>query len=154
MAENKTQRTRASVSGFLAGIQDPQTRADCKVLVKMMQDASGEKPAMWGPSIVGFGSYHYRYASGREGDAPIVSFSPRRQNLTVYILARLERFGDLLRDLGNYKTGVGCLYIKRLDDVHLPTLRKLIRGGVKVVRTEGYGSNSSPQQGLKDSTGT
>jgi hypothetical protein len=140
LPENKTTRNKASVKEFLAGVPDGQMRLDSQVLLKLMQEASGEKPQMWGTSIVGFGSYHYKYPSGHEGDAPVVSFSPRKQSLTVYILARLERFQAVLKDLGTFKTGVGCLYIKRLDDVHLPTLKKLIRLGVKVVRTEGYGT--------------
>ena len=140
MAEIKTKRNKASVSGFLAKIPDKQRRADCQVVLKMMQEASGEKPQMWGPSIVGFGSYHYKYATGREGDMPITGFSPRKQDLTLYIMGGFGRYKDLMKKLGKFKTGVGCLYIKRLDDVHLPTLKKLIRANVKVMRTEGYGT--------------
>ena len=88
------------------------------------------KPEMWGSSIVGFGSYHYKYASGREGDMPLTGFSPRAQNLTLYIMGGFENYRKLMENLGRYKTGVGCLYLKRLDDVHVPTLRKLIRASV------------------------
>lgn len=134
MAENQTVRTKASVSGFLAKVQDKQTRADCQALVKIMQEASGEKPAMWGPSIVGFGSYHYKYASGREGDMPLTGFSPRKQNLTLYIMGGFDRYKKMLDDLGKFKTGGACLYIKRLEDVRLPALKRLIRESVKVMR--------------------
>lgn len=134
MAENKTKQTKASVSGFLAKVKDEQTRKDCRALVQMMQEASGEGASMWGPSIVGFGSHHYKYASGREGDMPLVGFSPRKQNLTLYIMGGFDRYADLLTKLGKFKTGGGCLYLNRLEDVHLPTLKKLIRESVKVMR--------------------
>jgi hypothetical protein len=134
MAENQTVATRASVNGFLAKVKDKQTRADCQMLVTMMQEASGAKAAMWGPSIVGFGSYHYKYASGREGDMPLTGFSPRKQNLTLYIMGGFDRYQSILDELGKFKTGGGCLYLKRLEDVHLPTLKKLIRESVKVMR--------------------
>jgi len=134
MTENKTKRNTRSVSAFLAKIPDKQKRLDSQVLLKMMQEATGEKPRMWGASLVGFGSYHYKYASGREGDWPLTAFSPRKQNLTVYIMPGFDRYKDLLGSLGKYTTGVACLYIKRLDDVHLPTLKRLIRDSVKVMR--------------------
>lgn len=134
MAENKTVATKASVTGFLAKIKDVRIRADCQTLLQMMKEASGERPVMWGPSIVGFGSYHYKYASGREGDMPLVGFSPRKQTLTIYIMPGFERYTDLLRKLGRHKTSVSCLYVKRLDDVHLPTLKKLVSESVKVMR--------------------
>ena len=135
MAEKmKTTLNKASVSKFLAKVKDPQKRADSQAIVRMMQEITGEKPAMWGPSIVGFGSYHYKYASGREGDMPIVGFSPRKESLTLYLMSGFERYDELLRKLGKYKTSKACLYIKRLDDVHVPTLKALIRGSVKVMR--------------------
>jgi hypothetical protein len=134
MAENQTIATRASVSNFLAKVQDKQARADCQTLVKMMQEVTGQKAAMWGPSIVGFGSYHYKYASGREGDMPLTGFSPRKQNLTLYIMGGFDRYESILDELGKFKTGGGCLYLKRLEDVHLPTLKRLIRESVKVMR--------------------
>jgi len=134
MAENKTTRNRGSVSEFLKKVKDPHQRADSQVILKMMQEATGERPAMWGSSIVGFGSYHYKYASGREGDMPLTGFSPRKQNLTLYIMGGFDRYKDLLARLGKFKTGEGCLYIKRLEDVHQPTLKKLIRESVKVMR--------------------
>ena len=134
MAENQTVPTKASVSGFLAKVKDEQKRKDCKVLVQMMQEASGERATMWGPAIVGFGSLHYKYASGREGDMPIIGFSPRKQNLTLYIGGGFENYKELLARLGKYKTSNVCLYLKRLDDVHLPTLKQLVRESIKVVR--------------------
>jgi hypothetical protein len=132
MAEIQTVPTKASVSGFLAKVEDKQKRADSQTLVKMMQEATGEKAVMWGPAIVGFGSTHYKYASGREGDMPIVGFSPRKQSLTLYIGGGFENYKELLARLGKHTTSKVCLYIKRLDDVDLPTLKKLIRESVKV----------------------
>jgi hypothetical protein len=133
-AQIQTIPTKASVSGFLAKVKDPQKRADSKEIAAMMQEASGERPVMWGPAIVGFGSYHYKYASGREGDMPIIGFSPRKQSLTLYIMRGFEGSGVLLKKLGKFETSVACLYIKRLDDVDRSTLRKLIRESVKAMR--------------------
>jgi len=127
MAENKTKATKASVAGFIAALPDAK-RGDAKTLVKMMQAATAEKPKLWGPSIVGFGSRHYVYDSGREGDMPVVAFSPRKPALVLYIGA----VGDPLLDkLGKYTTGKGCLYIKQLADVDLKVLDKLIVKAVK-----------------------
>jgi hypothetical protein len=135
-AKNKTTENKSSVSAFLGKVTDPQRRADCKEIAALMQAASGEKPAMWGTSIVGFGSYHYKYASGREGDMPLIGFSPRKQNLTLYIMGGFENYAALLKQLGTYTTGVGCLYIKQLADVHKPTLSKLMRASVKAMRAK------------------
>jgi hypothetical protein len=134
MAELKTQKTKASVSAFLNAIEDEQRRADCKAVAKLMQDVTGEKPVMWGPSIVGFGTYHYVYASGREGDWPLTGFSPRKQNLTLYVMAGFDEYADLMAKLGPHSTGSSCLYVKRLSDLHLPTLKKLVASSVKQVR--------------------
>jgi hypothetical protein len=133
-AKIQTVATKASVSGFLAKVKDPQKRADSKEIAAMMQEASGERPVMWGPAIVGFGSYHYKYASGREGDMPIIGFSPRKQSLTLYIMRGFEGSGALLKKLGKFETSVACLYIKRLDDVDRTSLKKLIRESVKAMR--------------------
>jgi hypothetical protein len=122
------------VNAFVAKVKDPRKRADCKEIAAMMQEASGERPVMWGPAIVGFGSYHYRYASGREGDMPLIGFSPRKQSLTLYMMRDFEGCGALLKKLGKFETSVACLYIKRLDDVDRPTLKKLIRESVKAMR--------------------
>src|SRR5215469_3951902 len=107
MAENKTKERTASTSDFIDGVADAQRRADCKKVAKLMQNATGAKPKMWGPSIVGFGSYHYTYESGRIGDAPIVGFSPRAQALTLYLTGAVQRGDDLLARLGKFKNGKG-----------------------------------------------
>jgi len=130
MAEPKTRPTKASVTGFLDGIDDEDRRRDCKTLVKMMKAATGEAPTMWGTSIVGFGTRHLRYASGRELDWPIIAFSPRKTDLTLYILSEFEKHAALMKKLGKHKTGKSCLYVKRLSDIDLPTLEQLIRAGV------------------------
>jgi hypothetical protein len=137
MAENKTQLTKASVSGFLAKINDKQAQADCKALLKIMQDASGLKPQMWGPSIVGFGKYHYKGRSGREGDWFITGFSPRAQALTLYIMPGVESFPVHMRSLGKYTTGKSCIYVKKLEDIHVPTLKKLVQASVKTMKKLG-----------------
>ena len=131
MAELKTKKTKASVNAFLDKITDEQRRKDCQVILNLMKQATGEEPKMWGSSIVGFGTYHYRYASGREGDWPIIGFSPRKTDLTLYIMPGLEKFESLMAKLGKYKTGVSCLYIKKLDDVEIPVLKKLIAKSVE-----------------------
>lgn len=126
MAELKTKPTKVSVASFVAKIVDEKKRADAKALIAMMKDATKSEPVMWGSSIVGFGSYSYAYASGRTGDWPIIGLSPRKQNLTVYIMPGFEEFGDLLGKLGPHTTGKSCLYIKRLSDIDVPTLKKLV----------------------------
>lgn len=131
MAELKTKPTNASVEKFLNQVADETRREDCFEVAKMMEEITGEKPKMWGPSIVGFGSYHYKYASGQEGDWPIAAFSPRKQDLTLYLLPGYQEQADLMQQLGKHRTGKSCLYIKRLSDVHVPTLKKLIRESVK-----------------------
>jgi len=133
-AANKTQKTGASVTQFLNGIEDPQRRADAKAIAKMMREATGEKPAMWGPSMVGYGSYDYRSASGREGRWFIAGFSPRKQALSVYIMAGFSGYEALLARLGQHKTGKSCLYIKRLADVDREVLRRLIDESVAEMR--------------------
>lgn len=134
MAENKTQPTQASVDEFLDRLTDPQQQADCRVLVDLMQAATKEPPVLWGPSIVGFGTMHYVYATGREGDTPLVGFSPRKGKLSLYLSCAIEAEHDLSA-LGKFTCGKGCLYIKRLSDVHLPALKKLIRNAVKIARS-------------------
>lgn len=128
MAENKTKATKASVAEFIAAIADDTKRADAKTLVKMMQAATGEKPKLWGPSIVGFGNHHYVYESGREGDMPVVAFSPRKPALVLYIGAAGEE--ALLAKLGKHSIGKGCLYIKKLADIDPKVLEKLIAKAV------------------------
>ena len=131
MAELKTKPTAASVKDFINQIPDEERRADCFTVAKMMEEITGSKPKMWGPSIVGFGTYHYKYASGREGDWPITGFSPRKKDLTLYLMMGFEKYPDLMKQLGKHSTSKSCLYIKRLSDVHLPTLKKLIKQSVK-----------------------
>ena len=130
MAELKTKLTDASVTEYLNAIEKEQVRQDCFVILELMQDAAKAKPRMWGDSIVGFGTYHYVYASGREGDWPIIGFSPRKQNITLYIMAGFEQYQELLARLGKHTTAKSCLYIKRLSDIDLPTLKKLIQDSV------------------------
>lgn len=134
MAELKTQPTRASVTEFLAGIDDRQQRADAKKVAAMMRRATGKRAKMWGASIVGYGSYHYRYASGREGDFILTGFSPRKQALTVYIMPGFSSFKKLMEKLGKHKTGKSCLYIKRLSDIDEKVLEKLIDKSVRHMR--------------------
>ncbi|HYX48932.1 MAG TPA: DUF1801 domain-containing protein [Ktedonobacteraceae bacterium] len=126
MAENKTTPNDQDVEQFLNSVADERKRKDSFTILELMKQVTGLQPTMWGSSIVGFGSYHYKYESGREGDMPLVGFSPRKQNLTLYNMGSFEQYDDLLKKLGKYTTGKGCLYIKRLDDVDLPTLKSLI----------------------------
>jgi Domain of unknown function (DU1801) len=126
-------RTGASVAEFLAHVPDERRREDAQRLCAMMQEITGEVPVMWGASIVGFGRYHYRYASGREGDSALASFSPRRQALAIYLVGGFEdRYQSVLARLGPHNTGKGCLYIKSLDDVDHDALRELIDRSARV----------------------
>lgn len=125
-AELKTKVNEASVAGFLNSVEDEQKRNDAFELLKIMEQVTKETPKMWGTSIVGFGSYHYKYATGHEGDAPRMGFSPRKQSLTLYIPGALEQYQGFLEKLGKHSTGKGCLYIKRLSDVDLGVLKELI----------------------------
>ena len=134
MVENKTKPTVVSVQAFLKTCPDDQRRADAKALAKLMQKVTGEKPAMWGPSIVGFGSCHYVYESGREGDMPIVGFSPRKAASVLYGAIGFRGADALLGKLGKHTTGKGCLYIKRLSDVDLKVLESLLTKAVAGTR--------------------
>ena len=134
MAEPKTRKTTASVSAFLDTISDEQARKDCKAISTMMQKAAKAKPAMWGTGIVGFGSVKMKYATGRVLDWPVTAFAPRKGNITLYILGDYDERDSLLKSLGKYKQSGGCLHIKRLSDVHLPTLTKLIAASIKHVK--------------------
>jgi len=133
VAELKTEPTRASVTDFLAEIDDRQQRADAKKVAAMMRRATGKRAKMWGASIVGYGSYHYKYASGREGDFMVTGFSPRKQALTVYIMPGFSSFKKLMEKLGKYKTGKSCLYLNKLEDVDEKVLQKLINDSVKIM---------------------
>ena len=135
MAELKTKPTGASVADFIAGIDGEERRADCHALAELMSRVTGAEPAMWGPSIVGFGSYHYRYASGREGDWMLAGFAPRKRQLVVYVMAGFQGALELMARLGRHKASSGsCLYIKRLADVDLEVLEELVRGSVEHLR--------------------
>jgi len=126
MAENKTKQTKASVEAFLDSVPEEQKRKDSYTILKMMKKISGEKPTMWGTSIVGFGKIHYKYESGHEGDTCLLGFSPRKQNLTLYFMSGFDGQGKLLGRLGKHKLGKGCLYINKLTDVDLAVLEELI----------------------------
>jgi hypothetical protein len=126
---NKTHPERASVRDYIDSLADSQKRREAKALLKLMREATGEKPIMWGKSMIGFGKYHYKYKSGREGDYFIVGFSSRQANLTVYVLPNLDSLLPLPEKLGHFKHSSSCLYIKRLDDIHLPTLKRVIKSG-------------------------
>lgn len=130
-----TQPTSVGVDVFLASVPDEQRRADAEQLCTTMRAITGEEPTMWGPSIIGFGRYHYRYASGHEGDAPLASFSPRKQHLVLYLVGEFEtRYSATMQRLGPHRTGKGCLYLKRLSDVDDAALRELIDRSVRVHR--------------------
>ena len=131
MAELKTKRTDDSVDKFLKGVKDEQARADCYQIIEIMKGATKADPKMWGTSIVGFGDYHYKYESGRENDWFQVGFSPRKQNLTIYLMGGLQGQEALLGGLGKYTTGKGCLYIKKLEDVDAKVLKRLVSESVK-----------------------
>ena len=134
MAEQKTKPTEASVKEFLNQIADKERRDDCFTVAKIMEEITGHKPKMWGPSIVGFGTYRYKYASGREGDWPITGFSPRKKDLTLYMMVGFEKQSELMQQLGKHSTGKSCLYLKRLSDIHIPTLKKLIKWSIKELK--------------------
>ena len=134
MAELKTKATDTSVSKFIAAIGDEERRKDCLAVAEMMKKATGDDGKMWGSSIVGFGSMRYKYTSGRQLDWFITGFSPRKNDLTLYIMPGAERFKELLKSLGKYKTGKSCLYLKRLSDVDQSVLRKIVEASVKEMR--------------------
>ena len=130
-AELKTKVNDASVTKFLNSVDDEQKRDDCFEILKMMQQVTKAEPKMWGSSIVGFGGYHYKGKSGREGDWMLTGFSPRKQNLTLYLMGGFDTHADLLKKLGKFTTSVGCLYIKTLDDVDKKVLKELVQASVK-----------------------
>jgi len=135
MAGLKTQPTKASVAKFIASVPDERRRSEARTLLKVFKAATGKRPVMWGPSIVGYGRYHYKYASGREGDWFLAGFSPRKQALTVYLMAGLTGAGPLLKRLGKFKkSGGSCLYIRRLSDIDLDVLQEMIRQSVFAVQ--------------------
>ena len=136
MADLKTVPTKFSVDKFLKGIKDEQTRDDCYAILKIMEKATKTKAKMWGNAIVGFGDYHYVYESGREGDWFLTGFSPRKQNLTLYIVGGFNQFEDLMKKLGKHSLGKGCLYINKLEDVDMKVLREVITKSVKEAKSK------------------
>lgn len=134
MAELKTKKTNASVADFIDAIEDEQRRDDCKAIIRMMQTATGAEPRMWGSSIIGFGEYKFKYESGRELDWFKIGFSPRKQAITLYLLPGFGEVNQLLKKLGKYKLGKGCLYIKSLDDVDSEVLQEVMNLTVKTLR--------------------
>jgi Domain of unknown function (DU1801) len=135
MTTNKTQPTKVPVPRFISALESADKREDAAAIVRMMQDATGEKPRMWGPSIIGFGEYHYVYESGHGGDAPIVSFSPRKSAIVLYIMPGFSDFEALLSRLGKHTTGKACIYIKKLADIDQAVLKELVIKSVAVMRT-------------------
>lgn len=131
MAELKTKRNEGDVEAYLNSVENEKKRKDSFTVLKLMQEVTGEQPEMWGDSIVGFGSYHYKYESGREGDWFLTGFAPRKQNLTLYIMAGFDEYDKLLGKLGKYKTGKSCLYINKIEDVDRDVLRELVRQSVE-----------------------
>jgi hypothetical protein len=130
MAEQKTKPTKVSVESFIDKIDSETIRDDCRTLIRMMQKLTGSPPVMWGPSIIGFGKYHYKYASGHEGEMCIAGFSPRKPNLTIYAYAK----EPLMKKLGKYKSSKACIYVKQLADIDLGVLEQLISANIKDVR--------------------
>jgi hypothetical protein len=135
MAELKTQKNDVSVASFLDSIEDEQKRKDSITVHKLMEEITGEKGFMWGTSIAGYGTYHYKYASGREGDWMATGFSPRKNALTLYIMSGFSRCDFLMQKLGKFKTGKSCLYVKKLEDIDLEVLKELITESVKYITT-------------------
>ena len=134
MAELKTKERKASVEKFLNSVKEDQKREDSFKILKIMKQITKAEPKMWGTSMIGFGNYHYKYASGREGDWFLTGFSPRKQNISLYIMADINKYKELLGKLGKHKTGKGCLYINKLDDVDIKVLKELITTSVKKLK--------------------
>lgn len=133
MKENKTKQTNENVEWFLSSIEEDQKREDCQNLLDIMQEITQQAPKMWGTSIVGFGEYHYKYKTGREGDWFLTGFAPRKQALTLYLMCDLSHDGLDFEGLGKYKKGKGCLYVKRLSDVNLNVLKRIIKDSIKII---------------------
>lgn len=132
--EAKTKPTDAAVDAFIEAVDHPGRREDARAALALLSDVTGEPPVMWGPSIIGFGRYHYRYESGREGDAPLVGFSPRKANTVFYMAAYDDARGDFLNRLGKHKSGQACVYVNRLSDIDLDVLREMAVWSVRVLR--------------------
>ncbi|HUF27193.1 MAG TPA: DUF1801 domain-containing protein [Gemmatimonadaceae bacterium] len=134
MSENRTKPTDESVDAFLSAVPDEERRADCRRVLDIMREITGKEPRLWGRGMIGFDSYHYRYGSGREGDWFITGFSPRKNDLTIYIMAGFDRYEELMGRLGKHRTGKSCLYLKRLADVDPELLKELIAESVRHMR--------------------
>lgn len=134
MTSLKTQPYDRDIPEFLSKVEEPQKREDCFTLLELMKEETGEEPQYWHNNMVGFGQYHYRYATGTEGDWFLTGFSPRKQSLTIYIMAGFERYDELMTNLGKYKTGKSCLYVKRLSDIDQKILRELVSESVAYLR--------------------
>ncbi|PHR47657.1 MAG: hypothetical protein COA32_06800 [Fluviicola sp.] len=134
MAETKTKETDANVNEFINSFANSeQKKKDSFELIKILQDITGEEPKMWGPSIIGFGSYHYKYKSGHEGDAPILAFSPRKSAISLYIYSDTEKSNSILSDLGKYKMGKACIYVNKLENINIPVLKELCIESIKYI---------------------
>jgi hypothetical protein len=131
MAKTKTFKTDQDVTEFINSVADEKKRADSFKLVETMSAVTGFKPYMWGPTIIGFGNYHYKYESGHEGDAPLAGFSPRKSAISLYFESRFPERDELLKQFGKHKAAVACIYIKRLDDINIPVLKKMIAASIK-----------------------
>jgi hypothetical protein len=131
MAELKTKRNKGDVEAFLSSVADEKKRQDSFTILELMKKVTGKEPEMWGDSIIGFGNYHYKYASGREGDWFLTGFSPRVQNLTLYIMAGFDEYYQLLGKLGKHSTGKSCLYIKKIEDIDIDVLKELVKQSVE-----------------------
>lgn len=134
MAGNKTVANKSSVTGFIANVEQSLRRKDAKIIMKMMREITGHRPVMWGDSIVGYGKYHYVYESGREGDSPLTGFSPRKQNMVLYIMNGFKGYSTLLKKLGKHKASTSCLYFNKLEDLNLDVLEQLIEESVVEMR--------------------
>lgn len=134
MAENKTKETKASVDKFIGSIREEVIRKDCYQLIELMKSVTKEEPKMWGPSIIGFGTYHYKYTSGREGDMCLTGFSPRKQNITIYLMGGFEKQKTQLKKLGKHKIGKACLYLKSLNEVDQKILKEMIVNSINYMK--------------------
>ncbi|HKC36766.1 MAG TPA: DUF1801 domain-containing protein [Chitinophagaceae bacterium] len=135
-SQNKTVETKSSVSAFIKKLADAQRQKDAFAIIEIMKEKSGFEPKMWGPAIIGFGSYHYKYESGREGDAPLVGFSPRKTEFALYLTSVFENREELLKKFGKHKTAKACIYIKKIEDIDTAVLKKMIANSIRFIKTK------------------
>ena len=133
-SKNKTTETTASVTAFIDAVADETKRDDCRSLIRIMKEVTGYDAKMWGSGIVGFGSYHYKYATGHEGDAPLVGFAPRKNEISLYLYIDFPQKQELLQQFGKHRAGVGCIYVKKLEDIEIPVLKKMIKASMESIR--------------------